>query len=75
VVLLEIGCVYYTGGTHLLVQADAGGAHACDSWLWKVELQKLADEFQLAISVTHYPTGASKWNLIEHRMFSVISQN
>lgn len=73
--LLEIGCVYYKGCTHLLVQADAGGANACDSWLWKVELQKLADEFQLAITVTHYPTGTSKWNLIEHRMFSVISQN
>jgi hypothetical protein len=73
--VLEIGCVYYPGCTHLLIQADAGGANAYDSWLWKVELQKLADEFQLAITVTHYPTGASKWNLIEHRMFSVISQN
>ena len=73
--VLEIGCVYYPGCTHLLIQADAGGANAYDSWLWKVEVQKLADEFQLAITVTHYPTGASKWNLIEHRMFSVISQN
>jgi hypothetical protein len=73
--LLEIGGIYYKNCTHLLIQADAGGANACDSWLWKVELQKLADEFQLAITVTHYPTGASKWNLIEHRMFSVISQN
>jgi hypothetical protein len=73
--LLEIGGFYYKNCTHLLIQADSGGANACDSWLWKVELQKLADEFQLAITVTHYPTGASKWNLIEHRMFSVISQN
>ena len=73
--LLEIGRVYYKNCTQLLLQADSGGANACDSWLWKVELQKLADEFQLAITVTHYPTGASKWNLIEHRMFCVISQN
>jgi hypothetical protein len=73
--LLEIGIVYYKNCTDLLIQADSGGANACDSWLWKVELQKLADEFHLAVTVTHYPTGASKWNLIEHRMFSVISQN
>jgi hypothetical protein len=66
---------YYKNCTDLLLQADSGGANACDSWLWKVELQKLANEFQLAITVTHYPPGASKWNLIEHRMFSVISQN
>ena len=73
--LLEVGSVYYKNCTHLLIQSDSGGANACNSWLWKVELQKLADEFQLAITLTHYPTGASKWNLIEHRMFSVISQN
>jgi hypothetical protein len=73
--LLEVGFVYYEGFTHLLIQADSGGANACDSWLWKVGLQELADEFHIAITVTHYPTGASKWNLIEHRMFSVISQN
>jgi hypothetical protein len=73
--LLEIGNAYYPGCQQLLIQADSGGANACDSWLWKVELQKLADEFQLTITVTHYPAGASKWNPIEHRMFSVISQN
>lgn len=59
----------------MLIQADSGGANACDSWLWKVGLQRLANEFQLAITLTHYPTGASKWNPIEHRMFSVISAN
>jgi len=73
--LLKVGCVYYKNCKPLLIQADAGGANACDSWLWKVELQKLANEFQLDITVTHYPPGASKWNLIEHRMFCVISQN
>jgi len=72
---LNRGSLSYQNCSGLLIQADAGGANACDSWLWKVELQKLADEFQLAITVTHYPPGASKWNLIEHRMFSVISQN
>lgn len=73
--ILEVGCVRYEDFTELLIQADSGGANACDSWLWKVGLQKLADEFQVAITVTHFPPGASKWNLIEHRMFSVISQN
>lgn len=72
---LEIGCVRYKGCHQLLIQADSGGANACDSWLWKVGLQTLADEFQLTITVTHFPAGASKWNLIEHRMFSVISEN
>jgi len=73
--LLKSISAYYCYCTDLLIQADGGGANACDSWLWKVELQKLADEFQLAITVTHYPPGTSKWNLIEHRMFCVISQN
>ena len=73
--LLEIGGIYYKNCNHLLIQADSGGANASDSWLWKVELQRVADEFQLTITVTDYPPGASKWNLIEHRMFSVISQN
>lgn len=72
---LAIGRVRYNGSRQLLIQADSGGANACDSWLWKVGLQTLADEFQLAITVTHYPAGASKWNMVEHRMFSVISQN
>ena len=72
---MEIGRVRYKGSRQLLIQADSGGANACDSWLWKVGLQTLADEFQLAITVTHYPAGASKWNQIEHRMFSAISQN
>ena len=73
--LLQHRSAHYGNCTDLLIQADAGGANACDSWLWKVELQKLADEFQLTITVTHYPPGTSKWNLIEHRMFCVISSN
>jgi len=72
---LEIGIARFKGCHQLLIQADAGGANSCKSWLWKVGLQRLADEFQLTITVTHYPAGASKWNPIEHRMFSVISAN
>lgn len=73
--ILEMGCIRYKNFTDLLIQADSGGANACDSWLWKVGLQQLADEFQIVITVTHYPPGASKWNLIEHRMFCIISHN
>ena len=59
----------------MLIEADAGGANDCRKWEWKVALQELADEFGLIITVTHYPPGASKWNPIDHRMFSLISGN
>lgn len=72
---LAIGRKRYKGCRHLLIQADSGGANASDSWLWKTGLQTLADEFGLTITVTHFPAGASKWNLVEHRMFSVVSLN
>ena len=72
---LEIGRIDYTGHPRLLIQADGGGANRYDSWLWKAELQALTDEFNLTILVTHFPTGASKWNPIEHRMFAPISKN
>ena len=72
---LEIGRKKYKGSNQLMIQADSGGANANDSWLWKVGLQSLADEFGLEITVMHFPAGASKWNMIEHRMFSVISSN
>jgi hypothetical protein len=65
----------YRGKTELLIQADGGGANGYRSWLWKQELQQLADETELTITVTHYPTSASKWNWIEHRLFGPISQN
>ena len=65
----------YAGAKRLLIQADAGGANDYRKWEWKVALQKLADEFDLVITVTHYPPGASKWNPIDHRMFSLISGN
>jgi hypothetical protein len=65
----------YAGADRLLIQADCGGANSNRSWRWKAGLQRLADEFQLTITVTHFPPSASKWNPIEHRMFSLISAN
>jgi hypothetical protein len=69
------GRAAYPDATELLVQADGGGANGYRSWLWKWELQRLADEIGLTIVVTHYPTSASKWNWIEHRLFNHISAN
>ena len=59
----------------LLITADAGGSNGHRVKLWKVELAKLARETGLEITVCHYPPGTSKWNKIEHRMFSFISMN
>ena len=61
--------------TKLLITADAGGSNGYRVKLWKVELAKLAQETGLEITVVHYPPGTSKWNRIEHRMFSFISMN
>lgn len=72
---LAVGRRAYPRQQHLLIQADDGGSNDSRSWLWKACLQNLADEFQLTITVTHYPAGASKWNLIEHRLFCFISSN
>jgi Rhodopirellula transposase DDE domain len=70
-----VGRRRYPGARRLLLQMDGGGANDPRKWLWKIALQRLADETGLIIVVTHYPPGASKWNLIEHRMFSPISGN
>jgi hypothetical protein len=72
---LTEGRAAYPDQTELLVQADAGGANGYRDWLWKWELQRLADETGLTIIVTHYPTSASKWNWIEHRLFNHLSAN
>jgi Rhodopirellula transposase DDE domain len=53
--------------------ADGGGSNGWRLRLWKVELQKFADESGLAISICHFPPGTSKWNKVEHRLFSFIS--
>jgi hypothetical protein len=72
---LTEGRAAYPEQTELLVQADAGGANGYRDWPWKWELQRLADETGLTLIVTHYPTSASKWNWIEHRLFNHISAN
>ena len=70
-----MGCPAYPEATRLLITADAGGSNGSRLRLWKVELQKLADETGLRIAVCHFPPGTSKWNKIEHRLFSYITQN
>ena len=65
----------YRGATTLLITADAGGSNGWRLRLWKRELQHLADETQLAITVCHFPPGTSKWNKVEHRLFSFVSSN
>jgi transposase len=70
-----MGVRAYPHARRLLITADAGGSNGARVRLWKVELQQLADELRLPISVCHFPPGTSKWNKIEHRLFSFISQN
>jgi hypothetical protein len=65
---------YPKAGT-LTITADGGGSNSSRTRLWKIELQKLADEIGLSIRVCHFPPGTSKWNKIEHRMFSYVSLN
>ena len=65
----------YTKATELLITADCGGSNGNRVRLWKRELQKLANETGIEISVCHLPPGTSKWNKIEHRLFSFITQN
>ena len=65
----------YPKATRLLITADGGGSNGSRVRLWKLELQKLANETGLKIAVCHFPPGTSKWNKIEHRLFSRITQN
>ncbi len=65
----------YPDATTLLITADGGGSNGSRVRLWKLELQKLADELGIAITVCHLPPGTSKWNRIEHRLFSFITGN
>ena len=70
-----MGKMAYPDASKLLITADSGGSNGYRVRLWKVELQKLADESGLEITVSHFPPGTSKWNKIEHRLFSFITQN
>jgi Rhodopirellula transposase DDE domain len=70
-----MGKALYPDARELLITADGGGSNGSRVRLWKVELQKLADELGIPIRVSHFPPGTSKWNKIEHRLFSYISMN
>lgn len=71
----NMGCSLYQGHQRLLITADGGGSNGSRVRLWKVELQRLANELGMEIAVCHFPPGTSKWNKIEHRLFSLISMN
>ena len=73
--LLRMGRARYPEAKKLLITADCGGSNGARVRLWKLELQKLADETGLALEVHHYPPGTSKWNKIEHRLFCRITQS
>jgi len=72
---IEMGKSAYLNASKLLIMADGGGSNGSRNRLWKIELQKLSNEMGLSINVCHFPPGTSKWNKIEHRMFSYISKN
>jgi transposase len=71
----QMGRLSYPTATELLITADSGGSNSSHTRLWKAELQRLADQTGLRISVCHFPPGTSKWNAIEHRLFCHITQN
>ncbi len=71
----DVGCARYPGAKHLTITADGGGSNGSRVRLWKRELQALANELRIEITVHHLPPGTSKWNKIEHRLFSFISMN
>jgi hypothetical protein len=71
----RMGLVRYPNMSELTITADCGGSNGARVRLWKLELQKLADETGLTLHVHHYPPGTSKWNKIEHRLFCHITQN
>lgn len=71
----QMGRPAYRRARSLLIMADSGGSNGSRLRLWKLELQKLADRTGLEIRVSHLPPGTSKWNKIEHRLFSYITRN
>jgi hypothetical protein len=71
----HLGKTRYPDATTLTITADSGGSNSPRTRLWRAELQRLADETGLRIVVCHFPPGTSKWNKIEHRMFSFVSLN
>jgi transposase len=71
----EEGISLYPNSDRLYINADGGGSNGSSNNLWKEELQRFSNDFRLDICVSHYPPGTSKWNKIEHRLFSFISKN
>jgi hypothetical protein len=71
----QLGRSRYPNATTLTITADCGGSNGYRTRLWKLELGRLADETGLQIRVSHFPPGTSKWNKIEHRLFSFITRN
>jgi hypothetical protein len=71
----RMGQRVYADAPQLLITADGGGSNGSRLRLWKVELQRLADELDMQLNVRHFPPGTSKWNKIEHRMFCHITEN
>ena len=71
----EVGVARYPGTHEVFITADAGGSNSVRARAWKYQLQKLADKLDLSFRVSHFPPGTSKWNKIEHRLFSFISIN
>ena len=72
---LHIGSETFPDADKIYITCDGGGSNSSRTWLWKANLQKLADETGLEIHVSHFPPGTSKWNKIEHRLFCYISKN
>jgi hypothetical protein len=70
-----VGTNAYPKAKEMLITADSGGSNGYRVRLWKAELRILADELEIKITVVHFPPGTSKWNKIEHRLFSFISKN
>jgi hypothetical protein len=71
----SMGATRFPRARHLLITADGGGSNSHRSRLWKVALQQLADATEMKLTVCHFPPGTSKWNKVEHRLFSFITQN
>ena len=71
----QVGSKRYPTAREVFITADAGGSNGYRSHVWKYELQRVADKLDLAIHVSHFPPGTSKWNKVEHRLFSFISIN
>jgi hypothetical protein len=71
----EMGSARFPRATQLMITADGGGSNGSRNRLWKIALQALAEELELRLEICHFPPGTSKWNKIEHRLFSFITKN